>query len=239
MAAGAVAAHVSVLVKVDGTPVSMPAEACQQITGKYYRVTNATKRCIDPRVALEVRDNGVAVVAANIEHIDYLQGIVKFASGYTVTGPVTIQAGSYIPFSTLAYVKSFNASGSAEMVDKTVFGNLVKRYLRGLGDFKGEVGEFSHLEDAAGVETLEVSLNSGTRRVISVEIIQDGSVLANGGLVFRGLVYLASTDTSGEAASIVESGLSFEGAPLMSTLGVSGSWPVTWSLLDGGTGIFI
>lgn len=239
MAAGAVAAHLAIVVKLDGAPVSMTAEACQQITGKFYRITATTKRCIDPRVALEVRDNGVAVAPANIAFIDYLNGIIQFAAAYTVTGPVTIQSGSYIPFSTLASVKSFDASGSFEMLDKSVFSNLVKRYIRGLGDFKVELGEFSHMEDAAGVETIEASFGAGTRRCLSVEMIQDGTTLANGGLVFRGFVVPQAGDTSAEVASIVETGVTLEGSPQMSVAGTSGSWPVTWSLLDGQSGLFI
>jgi hypothetical protein len=36
-----------------------------------------------------IYDNGIAVVAANIASYDYPNGIVTFASGYTVIGPVT------------------------------------------------------------------------------------------------------------------------------------------------------
>lgn len=239
MAAGSTAAHLAVLVKFDGTPVSMPAEPCSLISGKYYRITAASKRCIDPRANLEVRDNGVAVVAANIEHVDYLHGIVKFAAAYTVTGPVTIQTGTYIPFTTHAFAKSFDLKVMRTMLDRTVFGNAFRRYLSGLGDFDANVGSFD-VTAATGVETLEASRASGTPRVMSVEIIQDGVTLANGGIVWRGLVLVAGQDDSAEPDGLVEGNIPLTGAPMMSTNAlVTGSWPVSWSLLDGASGLYV
>ena len=47
-----------------------------------------------------MKDNGVTVAAANIASIDYLFGQVTFVGGYTVTGPVTMDA-SYIPTATI------------------------------------------------------------------------------------------------------------------------------------------
>ena len=238
MAAGNVAAHIVVTIKFEGTPTSMPAEAMSQITGKYYRVTNSAKRCFDPRVNLLIQDNAVDVAAADIEAIDYLNGIVKFAAAYTVVGAVTVSSGSYLPFSSFGTAKSFSAHVMREKLDKSVFGNSFRRYILGLMDFDGDVGAFSDLSETVGVEGLGTSLNSATLRVISIEIIQDGSTLANGGLVFRGLVNLQSHDTKADVASIVESGIKFLGKPQMSTNSLaSGSWPVSWSLLDGATGL--
>ncbi len=239
MAAGQVAAHSGVTVKFDGTPTTMTAEACSQITGKYYRVTDATKRCFDHRQNLTVLDDAVIVAAADIEHIDYLNGIVKFASAYTVVAAVTV-TGTYLPFTTLGVVKSFDFDVKADLMDKTVFGNSFKRYLRGLMDFTLDTSAFDHVESAAGVATLEASFGAGTRRVISVEILQDGVTLANGGLYVRGLVLAASADTSAEVAGIVESGLHLEGAPVVSTNAIAtGTWPVSWSVLDGASGLYL
>lgn len=239
MAAGYVAAHAGVLVKLDGTPVALAAEPMSLVSGKTYRVTALAKRCFDPSVALEIRDNGVAVGAANIEAIDYMNGLVIFAAAYTPTGPITVQSGSYIPFVTIGTVKSFDFQTMKDMLDKSVFGDAAKRYANGLGDFKGSLGAWSFLDENIGVGTLEAALAGGTVRTISVEITQDGVTLANGGLLFRGPVMLASADTSAGVADLVETSTSFEGAPRMSVAGASGSWPVSWSLLDGSTGLRI
>ena len=239
MAAGYVAAHAGVTVKLDGTPVALSAEAMSQVSGKYYRVTDAAKRCFDPNTALEIRDAGVAVGSANIEHIDYLNGIVKFAAAYTVTGPVTVQTGAYVPFSTIGTIKSFDFKASKEMLDKSVFGDTSKTFANGLGDFSGSLGAWSFLDENVGVGTLESALANGTVRILSIEILQDGSTLANGGLYWRGLVVLQNADTNAEVASLVESTQTYEGSPMMSVAGASGSWAVSWSILDGATGIYV
>lgn len=239
MAAGNVAAHSGVLVKLDGTPVTLAAEAMSLISGKNYRVTALAKRCFDPRVALEIRDNGVAVLAANIEAIDYLHGIVIFAAAYTPTGPITAHAGSYVPFATIGTANGFDFKVMKEDLDKGVFGDAAVRRVLGLGDFNGSITAWSFLDESVGVGTLEAALANGTARIMSIEIIQDGTTLANGGLVWRGIVLLKGADTGAEVAALVDTTQNYEGAPMMSTLGVSGSWPVSWSFLDGATGLRI
>ena len=239
MAAGVIAAHQGVTVKFDGTPTSMTAEPMSQITGKYYRVTNAAKRCFDWRQNLNVLDNGVAVAAANIEFIDYLNGIVKFAASYTVNGPVTV-TGTYLPLTTLGVVKSFDSAFSPDLIDKSVFGNAHSRVNRGLCDYAIDLGQFDHLESAAGVETLEASLQAGTVRLISIECLQDGSTLANGGIVIRALVVLSSVSTDADPTKLVESGLKLDGSPTPSTnAAAAGPWPVSWIVLDGASGLYV
>lgn len=239
MAAGNVAAHVGVTIKLDGTPVAFAAEPMQLVSGKVYRVTNAIKRCFDPNTALEIRDNGAAVAISNIADIDYLHGLVIFAASYTPTGPVTAHAGAYVPFVTVGTVNSFGVEISAEALDKSVFGNAARRYARGLADFNGSLNLISFLDENVGIETLEASFAAGNTRILSVEIIQDSVTLANGGLVFRGLVQLSEADTSADPSGLVETSATFEGTPRASTSGVSGPWGVAWSLLDGATGLRI
>ena len=239
MAAGNVNAYNGVTVKLDGTPVSFTAEAMSLVSGKTYRVTNAIKRCFDPNTALEIRDNGVAVAPANIEAIDYLHGLVIFAAAYTPTTPITAHAGSYVPFVTLGTAESFSVEISAEALPKSVFGNAAKRYARGLADFTGNIGLISFLDDNVGVEALEASFAAGNARIVSIEIVQDGTTLANGGLVFRGRVNLSSAETSADPAALVKTPIDLEGSPVASVTGVSGSWPVAWSILDGSTALRI
>lgn len=237
MAAGAVAAHAGVTVKLDAAPVTLTAEAMSLVTGKTYRVTNAARRCFDPRVALEIRDNGVAVAAANIERIDYLHGVVIFAAAYTVTGPVTAHAGSYLPFATVGTAKAFSFDMTVDDADKGVFGDAAVRRALTLGDFTGTVGAWSFLDESVGAGTLEAALSAGTVRVLSIEIVQDGVTLANGGILWRGLVVLNGADTEAAVADLVDTTQRYTGSPMMSVAGASGSWPVSWSILDGSTGL--
>lgn len=239
MAAGFVAAHQGVAVYVDGTPTSMTNEAMSLVSGKTYKITSAVKQCIDPRQDLTIKDNAVAVAAANILSIDYLQGIVTFQPAYTPTTPITA-TGTYVPMAQVGFSKSFNVTVTRDKLDKTIFGNLFRRYVLGLADTSGDLGQFSELTTAFGIESFFASLDNGTLRFLSVEILQDGATLGNGGLRFRCLARLESHDTKGSPADIVESGLKFTGTAMVSSNAqVSGTWPVSWSLLDGATNLVI
>lgn len=102
-----------------GTSTVMTDEATTQIGAtKSYRITAASKRIIDPYIAVVVEDNNVAVSASNIDNIDYMAGIVTFDAGYTVTGPVTI-TGNYLPTSTIAGSRGFSLTMTSEAKDVT------------------------------------------------------------------------------------------------------------------------
>src|SRR5690348_4900900 len=74
-------------VKTGGTPTSATGEATTQIGAtKSYQITAASKRVIDLANAVTVKDNAVDHTA-DVESIDYLNGIVTFAAAYTVIGP--------------------------------------------------------------------------------------------------------------------------------------------------------
>ncbi len=238
MARGHVAAHKGVLIKFDGTPATLTDEPMSLISGKSYRVTTASKRCFDTATSIVVKDNAVNVASANIESIDILNGTVTFTSGYVIVGAITV-TGKYVPFSTFGTAKSFSVKVMRPKLDKTVFGNLFRRYLLGLMDTSGSVGAFSDVTETVGIEALQTSLNSGTLRILSAEIIQDGTTLTSGGLVFRSLVNLSSVGIKADVAGIVEAGLEFVGKTAKTPTGASGQWSASWSLLDGAAGLRI
>jgi hypothetical protein len=67
-----------------------------------------------------VKDNAVAVSSANILSIDYLHGQVTFVSGYSVTGPVTLDV-TYLPMTQVAKAQSFTLTQTAATIDNTDF----------------------------------------------------------------------------------------------------------------------
>src|SRR5690348_7886763 len=83
-------------VKSTGTSTAMTGEAMSLVSGKTYKVTDATKDVWDYTKSLTVKDNGAAVAAADIEEINYIFGQVTFVAGYTPTGPITVD-GHYLP----------------------------------------------------------------------------------------------------------------------------------------------
>lgn len=77
-----------------------------EINGGYY-TSNRAQSLWDNTAPVTVYDNAVEVTDADIEYIDYLQGGVVFASGYSVTGPVTADF-SYRATSPQCYATSFD-----------------------------------------------------------------------------------------------------------------------------------
>lgn len=105
-------------VKVGGTPVSVTAGATTLVSGKTYQINDTAKRLISLANSVTVLDNAVAVDAADIESIDYLNGLVTFVSSYTVTGPVTMTY-YYVPTSALGKARTFNLTQNAAEIDTT------------------------------------------------------------------------------------------------------------------------
>ena len=109
----------TVSIKKSGTSTSMTGEATTEITSNTaYQVTAATKRVLDPAVAVSVLENGVASDPDDIEYIDYLFGIVKFKGSHTPTEPVTITA-NYLPLATLAKYRNFTLTMTQEPIEDT------------------------------------------------------------------------------------------------------------------------
>jgi hypothetical protein len=94
-------------------------EAMTLVSGKTYRINDATKNMWNRAGVFNVFDNAVNH-NADVESIDYLFGEVTFASGYTVTGPVTV-TGSYLAKSLVAKGRSFTLTMSQEPIQDSVF----------------------------------------------------------------------------------------------------------------------
>lgn len=108
-------------IKQQGVSTTMTAEACTLVSGKTYQITNATKRVIDYFSPLTVFDNSIDQTA-QVASIDYLNGLVTFATGYTVVGPVTV-TGKYLPMTTIANGRQFTLTQTSAEIDQTVYEN--------------------------------------------------------------------------------------------------------------------
>lgn len=97
-----------------GTPTATVGEATTNTTGFTYRINDATKRIIDPRVAVTVKEDGV--VSVKTITIDYLHGLITFDSAPTT--PVTVDY-TYIPRARYGCPKSVNIQESREPLDRT------------------------------------------------------------------------------------------------------------------------
>ena len=217
----AIAAHAA-SVKVAGTPVAMSGEAMSLVSGKTYRVTSSARRVLDPSSSVTVLDNGVSVAASN-RTVDYLFGLVTFAAGYTVAGPVTI-SGAYLPTMPVAEVREFSISVQGTLSDSTTL------------DAAGVALKTQTLKDyTASITTLQSALadnDSGGGTVTVAGIHSAGlPVLVEvglGGYLFRGWALVESFEEKGSGDGLVELSVSLTGTGKTAVSGesVSFGWGV-------------
>jgi hypothetical protein len=245
MAAGPfVASGDGVLVKVDGTPTSLTTGSgtMSRITGQFYQVTAEAQRCINPAATLTLRNNGVTIASTSIEYIDFFNGVVKFAASLTIADPshITVHGGQYLPLVTLGSTKSFSFKSDRSLLDRSVFGNLDKRVLASVAGFSMSLGSLSFLDVGSdSLESLATSLGSATRRVVRLEVLQDGSDGTNGGFALTAYGYLKSADTSASPDALVETGIECSGASFLTPASGSGPLPVSWSFYDMAAGMYL
>lgn len=104
---------------MSGSSTTFTTEGMTLVTGKTYRITDATKNVWDLTAAVTVFDNAVDETD-NVESIDFLYGKITFQSGYTPSGPITV-TGKYFTKTTIAKGKSFNLTQSMAPIDDTDF----------------------------------------------------------------------------------------------------------------------
>lgn len=191
-----IAGYEAVLRKT-GTPTSMTGEATTQIgSTKSYQITAAARRVIDYTAAVTVLD-GATNVTAQVESIDYLNGIVTFRSSYTVLGAVTV-TGTYMPLAVLAKARNFSLTQNAAEIDETAYedaqaneGNRI--FSPGLRTVSLEVGGIyrvtnGHLDQIYSRDML----------VIDVAPAGDANTF------FRGFFKLGSHNQSGDVGALEE-----------------------------------
>lgn len=169
--------------KVSGTPTAFVAGATTILAadslGRARRqLTNTLHRILAPTVAVVVKDNGVAVSAANIAHIDYLFGVVTFVVGYTFVGLITVDA-SYLPVLTVAEGRAFKVNETRTRIDTTTFEHAQatgggRRTTLGTFGAEGDIELLEgllepDLDPGAGTVALRELLRSGTAKLLEVQ----------------------------------------------------------------------
>lgn len=208
-------------IKKAGTPTTQAASPMTLVSGKLYKITDATKNVWDRTTPVIVKDNAVTVSAANILTIDYLFGRVTFVPGYTVIGPVTVDI-KYMPLTAVAGVNSFTLTQTANAIDQTDYASAqtnlgYRTYSYGLKTVKLSLkGFYSVAPDFEGfVED---------RLEMIVEIDLDGS----GKTVARGWYKALSEQQSGNVGELEDLTLDFTlSVPSQADISI----PFTW-LID-------
>ena len=104
-------------IKRAGTATGFTGEATTEQGGIYY-IVDRTKSLWDHTAGVTVLDGASEVDPSNIEFIDFLNGGVKFADGYTVGGSITV-TGDYLGTSRICFANTFDVSMSADVENVT------------------------------------------------------------------------------------------------------------------------
>lgn len=190
-------------IKSSGVSTALTDEPMSLVSGKTYKVTDATKNILDYSKAIVFEDNGVAVNAADIETINWLFGQVTFTAAYTVTGPITVASGWYLPSTEVSRANSFTLTQTAETIDKTDYAlaranDGYRVFEPGLRTISLELGGFYDSSDAVW-EILE------GRTEAVIEINPDGSGLS----LARGVFKLVTRNQSGDVGALEEQSRTF------------------------------
>lgn len=112
------AGYVAKILK-SGTATAFTTSPATLVSGKTYKITDATKNIWDRLTAVNVFDNAVNK-DAEVESVDYLHGQITFKSTYTPTGPITL-TGKYLPMTQIAGANSFTLTQNANAIMNTDF----------------------------------------------------------------------------------------------------------------------
>lgn len=209
-----------------GTATSMTAEAMSVVSGKTYQVTAATKRMFDRANAIVVYDNAVDHTD-DVISIDYLFGRITFASGYTPTGPITVDA-YYFPTSVLGCANEFTLTQTAQANDVTCMDTAQ--------------GNNGHRVFDYGLKTVSLELNGIFKAanglldllIARSEVIIEVDVGGNGKTVARGFFKPVSTSQSGDVGDLESESVTFNLAVPDDATGLI-PYPFSWMIAADST----
>lgn len=181
-------------VKSSGTPTVATGLATTLVSGKTYKVSDATKNVWDHTAPLVVNDGGTPVTEDNFT-VNWLFGQVTFDAAYTVGGAVTVDV-TYLPITEVTKANSFTLTQTAATVDHTDYAiahanDGYRVYQPGLRTVSLELGGFYDSADAVW-EILE------GRTSAVIEINPDGSGMS----LARGIFKLVTRNQSGDVGAL-------------------------------------
>jgi hypothetical protein len=203
-----------------GTPTTFTGLATTLVSGKTYKITDATKNIWDRLTTVAVTDNAVAVPANEIESIDYLHGRVTLTSGHTVVGPILV-SGKYLPMTAVAGANSFTLTQTANSIDQTDYESAqandgYRSYIYGLKTVKLSLKGF--YDDSNLFEALVEA-----RDELVIEINLDGTGLTTARGWFRAL----SNQQSGNVGELEDATVDFTlSVPSQENISLPFSWLV-------------
>lgn len=182
--------------KKQGSSTAFTGEAATLVSGKRYKIADATKNMWNRAVAISVFD-GVTNVTAQVEAINYLFGEIVFKASYTVLDAITI-TGAYFPLTSLAKANSYTLTQTAAEIPTGYF-DLVQSnggYMTHDPGLRVVGLELTGIFDAAAA--VSAALLTGTELI--VEINPDGAGKSRA----RGFFRATNAGQSGDVGALEE-----------------------------------
>lgn len=206
-------------VQIGGTSTAMTAEPTTDVGGAHtsYQITDASKRCLDPAVAVVVDSNGTPV-SATLYTLDYYTGKVTFASARGAGETITFDA-SYIPLLTVATARKASLKLSRDSLDVTRFGTAsgYRTKTQGVATCSGSLDVIEDLlEDhdaGAGTVKFWTLIRAGTLTLLTVKPGSAGKTLRTWALL--------SGNEDADVAGLLSGGVQWESAGYH---GAAASW---------------
>lgn len=177
-------------VKKGGTATAFTTEACGNVSGNQFQITDTAKRIWDRATLPTFYEDAVPIASSDVSDIDYFTGKVTFAT--SKSGAVTV-TGKYIPVTAIAGVDSVSVSLGGAVHDDTPFNSAgFHTRLYGLRDVSVNLGRFDDLSK----DLYNLLLN---RTIVLLEV-QPG----NSGAYMRGWFYMESNNINTEVDGVVK-----------------------------------
>lgn len=109
-------------IKQTGVTTGFVGESMTLVSGKTFKIDDATKEIFDTAVTFTIFDNAIDETA-NVESINYLFGEITFKSSFAVTEPVTID-GSFFPTINLGKANAFTLTQTADTIESSDFATV-------------------------------------------------------------------------------------------------------------------
>ena len=143
----------NVALHITGAATAITDEACTEVSGTVFRITDAAKRILDPDTAIVVEDGGIPVIASAYT-IDHYFGTITFGSDQSGS-TITITA-AYLPTYEIPAAFSGSMSINNGQIDVTQFGDSGRRRISTLDEvsfaidtYQGGGEDFSDGDEAA------------------------------------------------------------------------------------------
>ena len=189
-------------IKKIGSPTAMTDEACSLESGLIYAIDDAAKE-IWQRGSITVDDNAVLVADADIEWIDYLFGRIKFVTGYTVTGSITV-SGNFYATTAIGKGQSYTLTMSADTKDTSDFATV-----QGNGGFRTfEPGLRTVTLEMNGV--FDATEAAAADLAARTELICEIDPIGNGESIARGFFKVMTTTQSGAVGALEDETITFQ-----------------------------